>query len=106
MSVTGGGPVNDEPVAARDARLLDELGTALGPEDTPAGLVERADGLFALRDLDSALVELLDQPAAEPAGMRGGTATARLDFETSDGSVALELVRQGDRLVGQLLAGE
>jgi hypothetical protein len=100
------GEHDDESLSAQEARLLAELGRALGSDPIPAGLVERAEELLALKDLDSALVELLDRSAAEPAGMRGGTARTRLEFEVGDGSVALELVPERDRLVGQVLAGE
>lgn len=102
--------MNDEldgdALSAQEARLLAGLGRALGPDPLPDQLIERAEQLLALRDLDSALVELIDQATAEPAGMRGETVHTRLEFARGDGSVALELVREAGRLVGQVLAGE
>jgi hypothetical protein len=104
----GGGPVNadDESLSAREARLLRALGQALGPDPLPDGLVERVEQLRVLKDLDSALVKLTDQATAQLVGMRGETGHARLEFMTDDGSVALELVPEPDRLVGQILAGD
>jgi hypothetical protein len=99
------GQRDDESMPADEARLLDALGRALDPDPVPAGLVGRAEELFILRDVDAAIAELLDQPVAEPAGMRGGGDGGRLQFESADGSVALELVPEPDRLVGQVLSG-
>jgi hypothetical protein len=95
-----------DAMSPRDARLLAALGEALGSDRLPAFLVENAEELIVLKDLDSALVELLDQPAAEPVGMRGGSGYPLLQFEAADGSVAVELAPERDRLVGQVLAGE
>ncbi|MFC7548936.1 hypothetical protein [Plantactinospora sp. GCM10030261] len=95
----------DQPSAAQ-ARLLDALGRALSPDPLPDGLVDRAVQLRVLRDLDSALVTLLEQVTAEPAGMRGDGDDARREFATGDGAVALELVPEPGRLAGQILAGD
>src|SRR5688572_18870635 len=96
----------DETVPARDARLLDELGEALGPDVPPPGLVERAAGLLAFAEVDRELAELLDASAAEMAGMRGAATGAEpLVFEVADGSVAVEVTLAGDRLDGQVLSG-
>ena len=99
--------LDGEPLPVDQARLLAALGRALGPDEVPASLVERASELIALKDLDAALVALLEESGAEPAGLRGGAdAAGRLQFEQADGSVAVELVPERDRLVGQVLAGE
>ena len=97
---------DDESLPADEARLFEALGRALGPDPLPTGLVERAEELIILRDLDAAVAQLLDEPAAEPAGMRGGGGSGRLQFEVADGSVVLELVTEPDRLVGQVLTGD
>lgn len=97
---------DDEAMPPEEARLFEALGRALSPDPVPRGLVERAEELIVLRDLDAAVAELLDQPAAEPAGMRGGPVGDRLQFESADGSVVLELVPEPDRLVGQVLTGD
>lgn len=97
---------NDATMSAAQARLLAELRTALGPDPAPPGLVERAEGLFAFKDFDAVLAELLDRSGAEPAGMRGAAAGERMEFGTGDGGVALELMREGDRIVGQVLGGD
>jgi hypothetical protein len=102
--------MNDEldgdSLSTQEARLLAALGRALGPDPLPHLLVERAEELLAVMDLDSALVKLIDQATAEPAGMRGETTHTRLEFAVGDGSIALELVAEPDRLTGQVLAGE
>jgi hypothetical protein len=96
---------DDRPAAAEDARLLAELGRALGPDRLPAGLVQRAEGLLALAGLDGELAELLEA-AAEPAGVRGAPdAGDRLLFEVAGGAVAVELVLGRDRVDGQVIAG-
>ena len=100
------GQRDDEAMPAEEARLLEALGRALGPDPIPAGLADRAEELIILRDLDAAVLELLDQQVAEPAGMRGGAISGRLQFEAADGSVALELTVEPDRIVGQVLAGD
>jgi hypothetical protein len=92
---------------ARDARLLGELGSALGPDPSPPGLVGRAEGLLAFAGVDRELAELLDTSAAEPVGVRGpADAAGALVFEVGDGSVSVEVTVTADRLDGQVLAGE
>jgi hypothetical protein len=99
-------PSRPEPATDQDARLLEQLGQALGPDPLPAGLVGRAEGLLAYAGLDRDLAELLEEAAAEPAGVRGPVeAGERLVFEVADGSVTVELVVRRDRLDGQVLAG-
>lgn len=98
---------DDDVLSAEDARLLDRLAAALGPDPQPEGMVYRLEGLLAFRDVDRELLELLQEAAAEPVGMRGDTETAdRLVFQLGDGSVSLELHLDRDRLSGQLLDGE
>jgi len=98
-------PGDPQPAPAEDARLLAELGQALGPDPLPAGLIDRAGGLLALAGLDGELAELLEE-AAEPAGVRGAPDTGdRLLFEVAGGAVAVELVLGRDRVEGQVIAG-
>ena len=86
-----------------DDRLLADLGRALPPDPAPPGLADRADALFAVRDLDGGLAELLEPGAAEPAGVRGGDAgTDQLTFEIGD--VTLELTVERNRITGRVLA--
>lgn len=86
-----------------DERLLADLGRALPPDPAPPGLADRADALFAVRDLDGGLAELLEPEAAEPAGVRGGEAgTDHLTFEI--GAVTLELTVGQNRITGRVLA--
>ncbi len=94
-----------EQLSADDARLLADLGQALGRDDPPEGLVGRAEGLVAFMDVDRELVELLDAAAAEPVGSRGLGVSDRLAFELADGSVSLELSLDGHVLAGQILSG-
>ncbi len=97
---------DDEPMPAQDARLLERLGAALGPDPLPEGLHRRLDGLLALRDLDRELLELLQGAAPELAGMRGPVdLPGRLAFELGNGSVSVELTIERDQLHGQVLAG-
>jgi len=97
-----------EPLPPEDARLLDQLGEALGDDPAPSGLIDRAEGLVAFAGVDRELAELLDAAAGEPAGVRGGPATAAepLLFEVADGSIAVELVVEREQLDGQVVAGE
>jgi hypothetical protein len=97
---------DDRVVPAQDAGLLAALGEALGPDVPPAGLSERADALFSVRDLDRVLAGLLAEADAEPAGMRGGSAGATLRFEVADGSVVVEVEPRPDHLAGRVLVGE
>jgi len=96
---------DDDPVPAR---LLRELGAALGQDRLPAGLVERAEQLVDFLDFDRTLVALLEESGTELVGVRGATDEAgrpQLSFESADRSVSLELVLDRDALRGQLLAG-
>jgi hypothetical protein len=91
-----------------DARLLADLGAALGADDLPDGLLERADGLLAWKGVDHELAALLDDAAAEPAGVRGtasGAAAGVTTFATPTGDLVLEVVLTGSRLTGQVLVG-
>ncbi len=98
---------DEEPMSAEDAALVERLGSALGPDPQPDGMQHRLEVLFALRDMDRELMQLLQEAAAEPAGMRGtATATDRLAFELANGSVSVELVPERDLLRGQVLAGD
>lgn len=100
-------PVTDAADAADEARLLDELRAALGPDPAPAGMVGRAEGLLAFAGVDHELAELLDRSAAEPVGVRGpADATGVLVFEVGDGSITVEVTVTADRLDGQVLGGE
>jgi hypothetical protein len=98
-----------EAMPADDARLLDELGQALGSDPLPAGLLDRAEGLLTYLHLDRELAALLDDPEAAMAGTRSTAAAAaghgRLEFEVEDGSVSLELSVERDRVAGQILSG-
>jgi hypothetical protein len=95
-----------EPIPTDDLRLLTDVGRALGSDPLPAGLIERAQALGELRDVDRDLADLLDDAASELTGTRGQlTAGSRLAFELADGSVSLELVARDGGLRGQLLCG-
>lgn len=96
-----------EPASADDARLIERLGRALGPDPAPEGMLGRLEGLLAFRDVDRELMQLLQDAAPEPAGMRGTAGVQdRLAFELGDGSVSVELVPERGLLRGQVLAGE
>src|SRR4051812_32228639 len=106
MAMSEADPDSDA-IPADDARLLAELRPALDPSPTPAGLVERAEGLFGYLNADRDLAELLDESAAEPAGTRGPVAAGgRLFFEVDRGSVALEVQLAQRGLTGQVLSGQ
>ncbi len=97
----------DEPTTVDEQRLLDRLGESLGSDPMPAGMLQRIEGLLAFRDVDRELLELLQDTAAEPAGMRGIAGSVdRLTFELDDGSVSVELVPATDGLRGQVLSGD
>jgi hypothetical protein len=98
---------DDEAMSAETADMLAALGEALGPDVVPPGLEERAEALFGVRDLDSDLAGLLDDAAAEPAGMRGGTAGSRLRFAVAGGAVVIEVDQPAAGVVtGRFLEGE
>jgi len=96
---------NDEPLLEPEARLLADLGRALGPDDPPPGLLARAEGLLAFMGIDQELVQLLDAEV-ETVGSRGTATGDRLVFELGDGSVSLEVGSDGVLLVGQLISGD
>lgn len=98
---------DDEPASADDARLVERLGRAIGPDPAPTGMLDRLEGLLAYREVDQELLELLQDTAREPVGMRGTVDVQdRLAFELGDGSVSVELVPERGLLRGQVLAGE
>lgn len=97
----------DESMSAEEARLLSRLGGAIGADPPPAGMAQRVEGLLAFREVDRELLELLQDAAAEPAGMRGAVARdERLAFDLGAGQVSLELVPERDGLHGQVLSGD
>lgn len=97
--------VNDPDT--EDAALLARIEAAHGPDPAPAGLEARIAGLFALRDLDRELVELMADGLVEPVGSRGSAATADvLTFELGGGLLTLEVTLGPAGLHGQVLAGD
>lgn len=97
---------DDELPSPEDAALLDRLRAGLGRDELPDGLLARAEGLLAFRDVDRELVELLDT-ASETVGLRGGVdAPDRLVFEVDGGAVSVEVVLERGELRGQVLAGD
>jgi hypothetical protein len=96
----------DEADNHADARLVAELGRALGPDMPPPGLVERANGLLAFAGLDREIAQLLEMSSGELVGTRGPAAPgAALRFEVADGSVAVEVSPASGRIDGQVIAG-
>ena len=96
----------DEAMNDADARLVSELGRALGPGASPPGLVERANGLLAFAAFDRELAQVLDTSPGELVGTRGAAPPgAVLRFEVADGSVAVEVSLAHGRLEGQVIAG-
>src|SRR5918998_1986977 len=96
----------DDAMSDEDARLVAELGRALGPGTYPPGLVDRANGLLAFASFDRELAELLEASSGELVGTRGAaTPGAALRFEVGDGSVAVEVAVVRDRVEGQVIAG-
>jgi hypothetical protein len=91
------------PPLPDDDRLLDALGSALGADPLPDGLLARCEGLVAFADVDHELAALLDSAGAELAGTRGGTATDVETFELTDGAVTVELTFDRGGVAGQLL---
>src|SRR4051812_2469202 len=97
---------DDDAMSAEEADVLTALGGALGRDAVPPGLVERAEALFGVRDLDSDLAGLLDT-AAEPAGMRGGSVGSGLRFAVAGGAVVVEVELPAYGVVtGRVLHGE
>jgi hypothetical protein len=97
---------DDDRPSADEAELIAHLRDALGPDPLPEGLLDRAEGLLAFRDVDRELVELLEA-SNEPAGLRGEVdAPERLVFEVGAGVVSVEVVLDRDAVRGQVLAGD
>ncbi|GIF00038.1 hypothetical protein [Paractinoplanes rishiriensis] len=87
-----------------DARLLDELRRALGPDRPPAGMAGRAEELLAFAGFDRELAELLADDATAPTGVRGPATVAEpLVFRSRDGALTIELTVTGDRIDGQVI---
>lgn len=96
----------DDAISDEDARLVAELGQALGPGAYPPGLIERADGLLAFADFDRKLAEMLETSSGELVGTRGAAApAAAMRFEVADGSVTVEVSVVRGRIEGQVIAG-
>lgn len=99
--------VDDESMSAEEARLLDRLGGALGADPPPAGMTRRVEGLLSFHDVDRELMELLQDAAAEPAGMRGAVGRQdRLAFDLGPGQVSVELLHERDGVYGQVVSGD
>jgi hypothetical protein len=97
---------NEEMMASEDARLLAELGQALGPSTQPPGLVERVEALVVFADFDRQLARLMETESGELVGTRGAaTPTEAMRFQVDYGSVAVEVLVARGRLSGQVLAG-
>lgn len=82
------------------------LARAMGT--TPEGsreLIERCQGLIAWIDVDAELAALLERPAEELAGTRGGATSAALEFTIADGTCAIELDMSDEAVQGQILGG-
>ena len=98
--------VTDDRTAG-ERHLMRRLGDALGPDEPPAGLVERLDALYALADLDRDLAELLAPAEVEAAGVRGVTAPGEpLLFESAGGAVAIEVTLTASGIRGQIVGDE
>lgn len=95
----------DGRLSDEDARLVAELGQALGPGTCPPGLVERAEGLLVFADFDRKLAEMLETSSGELVGTRGAAAPAAMRFEVADGSVTVEVSVIRGRIEGQVIAG-
>jgi len=97
---------HDQAMTDEDARLLAELGRALGPGTHPPGLIERVNALVEFADFDRQLAQLLETGTAELVGTRGpAAATPAMRFEVAGGSVAVEVTVVRGRLDGQVTAG-
>ena len=95
-----------DPHEEMEARLLAELGQAIGSGTVPPGLIERAEALVAFAGFDSQLARLLEAESGELAGTRGAAGMAdALRFQVDDGSVAVELLVARGRLAGQVVCG-
>jgi len=94
-------------MSQEEARLVAELGRALGHDPQPPGLVERANGLLAFADFDRQLAQLLETSSGELVGTRGLAAThaGAMRFEVADGSVVVEVSVARGRIEAQVIAG-
>lgn len=106
--IDGRDPDDPTPPDPADARLLDAVAEVYGADPPPPGMTGRIAELFALRDLDRELVELLTAAQPETAGVRGPAeaATDELSFELADGTVSLEVRVHSGGLDGQVVVGE
>lgn len=99
-------PDQREPGGASeaDARLMAELGRALGPAPSDDDLIARCEGLLAWIDVEADLAELLEQSPAELAGTRGGPGEpSALEFSVADGTCIVELRVEDGSLHGQVV---
>jgi len=99
----------EDEVQPNDADLLRALGNALGPDQLPEGLIERATELLTVIDLDTELVALLQEATtgAEVAGTRGDAdVAAPLAFVSSDGLITIEIAFEHDAVTGQLIGAD
>jgi hypothetical protein len=97
---------DEVPSSEADADLVWALGVALGHDEPPDGLVERAAELLAVVDLNTELVALLQEAATglEVAGTRGDADVAEpLAFVSIDGAVTIEIALDRDAVRGQLI---
>jgi hypothetical protein len=87
-----------------DDDLLDELRAAVRQAGTPtAGMVAAARAAFSWRTVDAELAALTqDSLVDEPVGQRGSSAGPR-DLVFEGRALAVELERDAERLVGQLV---
>jgi hypothetical protein len=87
-----------------DARLLAELGRALGPAPSDDDLIARCEGLLAWIDMEAELAEMLERTPAELAGTRGDAGEpSGLEFSVTDGSCVVELRLEDGALHGQVV---
>jgi hypothetical protein len=94
--------VPGDELSSEDAELLRDVAGTFGTEPVPERLCE---GLLTWADVDHELAELLDAPAEELAGTRGGAAASatELTFEVGHVGTVVELRTEGDRVTGQVL---
>ncbi|RKS80233.1 hypothetical protein CLV35_0656 [Motilibacter peucedani] len=98
-----------ETLGAADRALLGELGRVAAVADpVPPALIEACRALFALRDLDAELAQLVEDADLAGAGVRGASTSTRLVGYQADGlAVELQVSYVGGRvsLLGQLVPG-
>lgn len=93
-----------EALSEADARLMAELGRALGPAPSDDGLIARCEGLLTWLHVDAELAELLERTPAELAGTRGGPGEpSSLEFSVADGTCIVELRVENGSLHGQVV---